>query len=114
MCVNTLNEDSFRLCDKKTSKYISCKYTSTVGRTGATYLNVCVAESSNTLDFAPGDSWRFESQHRLEIAVELRYTRRHGCKIQCSTAYTSICSCNLRSQRRLEVFLEVFSQNLLL
>ena len=44
-------------------------------------MNVCIAESSDALDFTSSDSRWFQSQHGLKNVVELCYARHgRGCK----------------------------------
>ncbi len=52
-----------------------------------TYLNIGIAQSSDTVHLASGDSRCFESKHRLENAVELGYAGRHGGSVDLDTAY---------------------------
>ena len=55
-----------------------------------TYLDICIAESGDALDFATGDSRRLQRQHGLKNGVELCYAR-HGCDVRrpIDTAYSS-------------------------
>ena len=54
-----------------------------------TYLDVGIAQSSDAVHLATSDPRCFESKHRLENAVELRYAGRHGWRVDLDTAYFS-------------------------
>lgn len=41
------------------------------------YLNVGHAQAGDIVDFRSRDSWWLESQHGLEIALQICYGRRH-------------------------------------
>jgi hypothetical protein len=46
-------------------------------RWAMTNLNICRAKRCDAGNFGSGYAWRFETEHGLEIAIQLCYSRRH-------------------------------------
>ena len=80
MCVDALNEDRFGLSGTREISDCGSKEEEKSLRE-QTYLDVCVTESGDALDFACSDSGWLQRQHRLQDGVELCYAR-HGCNVR--------------------------------